>query len=471
MRLRKWQEECTQTALDKYATGQQHMMVLAAPGSGKTYMAADLTKRLFELDLIDLVLCFAPTQNVVNGIRSTFSKTLNGKLEGNIKDVGDVYTYQGMLTIKDNIWTLLNRYRVFVVLDEIHHCAGGELQPNAWGQMVLNRIQNQAEYTLALSGTPWRSDSMPVVLANYCNEVGRIECDYTYNLAQAVEDKVCRIPNIELVDHSCIVNSATKQKYHSIQEAMNEGDISLKSLVTKEEFEIEALRLSVEKLQTYQKVHKNAGGLVVASSVKHAERLLLSLETELNQSAVIVSCIEPNSSEIIDTFRHSNINWIVSIGMVSEGTDIPRLRVTCMLSTIQTEMFFRQLLGRTQRLINGFENNDGWLVALNAASVEAFSERLHQEIPAGIFVKTNVKKSNFSQLSNLDFVEEKNPYGNSESTLNNFDFGTDEFRQQLKLSEDTLPIPTEKLQFLRPKFILEGSYSSRIKHFHNVYQG
>jgi superfamily II DNA or RNA helicase len=471
MRPRKWQQECCQIALNKYASKQRHVMVLAAPGAGKTFMAADIARQLFELDLIDLVLCFAPTQNVVNGIRSTFSKALNGKLEGNIKDVGDVYTYQGMLTIKENIWTLLNRYRVFVVLDEIHHCAGGELQPNAWGQMVLNRIQNQAEYTLALSGTPWRSDHMPVVLANYCNEAGKIKCDFTYSLAQAVEDKVCRIPNIELIDHSCIINSATKQKYHSIQEAMNDGDISLRSLVTKNEIEVEALRLSVEKLQTYQKVHKNAGGLVVASSVKHAERLLLSLETEFNQSAVIVSYIEPNSSEIIDTFRHSNTDWIVSIGMVSEGTDIPRLRVTCMLSTIQTEMFFRQLLGRTQRLINGFKNNDGWLVALNTASIEEFSERLHQEIPSGIFVKTDLKEANLLQLSNLDFAEEKNSHWDGEPTLNNFDLATEGFRQQLKSSEDISSIPNEKLQFLSPQFVLEGSYSSRVKHFYNAYQG
>ena len=37
--------------------------------------------------------------------------------------------------------------------------------------------------------------------------------------------------------------------------------------------------------------------------------------------------------------------------MISEGTDIPRLRVCCHLSRIRTELRYRQVLGRILRRI------------------------------------------------------------------------------------------------------------------------
>ena len=53
-----------------------------------------------------------------------------------------------------------------------------------------------------------------------------------------------------------------------------------------------------------------------------------------------------NSNTIIDRFRNSEKNWIVSVGMISEGVDIKRLRVLVYLPNAKTELFFRQAMGR-----------------------------------------------------------------------------------------------------------------------------
>ncbi|MFT4899457.1 MAG: superfamily II DNA or RNA helicase [Flavobacteriales bacterium] len=67
-----------------------------------------------------------------------------------------------------NFWQLFERYRVFVIFDEIHHCAGSNIDnANAWGEQIILNIQDKAKFTLALTGTPWRSDAAPIVLSNY----------------------------------------------------------------------------------------------------------------------------------------------------------------------------------------------------------------------------------------------------------------------------------------------------------------
>ncbi|MGC3835674.1 hypothetical protein ACPSKX_16265 [Moritella viscosa] len=60
------------------------------------------------------------------------------------------------------------------MFDEIHHCSGNSaLDANAWGMEILTKIQDHAAYTLALTGTPWRSDSLPISLARYSNPKGK----------------------------------------------------------------------------------------------------------------------------------------------------------------------------------------------------------------------------------------------------------------------------------------------------------
>ena len=86
---------------------------------------------------------------------------------------------------------ILRNHRVFVVFDEIHHCSGSEVEnANIWGQQVLTKIQGLATFTLALSGTPWRSDSLPIVMGEYSDPDGQLLVDYQYTLKQAIADGV-----------------------------------------------------------------------------------------------------------------------------------------------------------------------------------------------------------------------------------------------------------------------------------------
>jgi len=83
---------------------------------------------------------------------------------------------------------------------------------------------------------------------------------------------------------------------------------------------------------------------------------------------------------IIDGFRQSHTQWIVSVGMISEGTDIPRLQVCCHLSRIKTEMHYRQVLGRILR-VNSDEAQQAWLFTLAETSLTEFAYRIDQDLP------------------------------------------------------------------------------------------
>lgn len=382
--LRTWQSACLDMALNKFSSGQSHFLCLATPGAGKTIMAAEVATNLKEQGLIDLVLCFSPSLTVAESIESTFSWRLNSSFNGAIGSIGGSYTYQNMLYMTDEFWTVLKRFRVLVVFDEIHHCSGNSaLDANAWGMEILTKIQGHAEYTLALTGTPWRSDLLPISLARYSNPEGEIQCDFVYGLSEAVRDGVCRSPKIVLVDNDNlkVTNDTDGSKsFNSIQELLLNESIPYSAIITNRDTMLYLLKQGCDKLSEIRTVNTSAGGLVVASSVEHAREVLSLLQDKFNQSAVIVTYRHDDSVGEIAQFRTSDVQWIVSVGMVSEGTDIPRLQVCCHLSHVKTELYFRQVLGRILR-INDATNQEAWLYTIAERKLTCFADRIAEDLP------------------------------------------------------------------------------------------
>ncbi|WP_409438759.1 DEAD/DEAH box helicase [Psychromonas sp. GE-S-Ul-11] len=364
MQLRKWQAESIKLALDHYQEISKHFLCLATPGAGKTVMAAEVAAKLYEQDKIDFVLCFSPSSTVSQSITYTFTKRFGARFDGVIGAIGCSYTYQNIMFFKEDFWQLLKNNRVLVVFDEIHHCSGSSLEnANAWGEEIIQNIQQQATFTLALTGTPWRSDNAPIVLSNYSDPDGLIQCDYIYGLKDAVQDRVCRIPTLVLIDNEKIsVTDEDNQKkvFTGLQELLNQSIVSYQSVITNDYVMKDILKRGCDKLKLIRSCNPNAGALAVASSVEHAVQIIKLLRETFNQTAVLVTYKQVKPSEIIDQFRYSNTQWIVSVGMVSEGTDIPRLQVCCHLSRIKTELYFRQVLGRILR-INEAQNQEAWL--------------------------------------------------------------------------------------------------------------
>jgi superfamily II DNA or RNA helicase len=387
--LRTWQAECVSKALSKYASGDSHFLCQATPGSGKTIMAAQLAKELLDAKEIDFVLCFSPSLTVAEGIKRTFSWKLNCTFNGELGALGVSNTYQYIQHIDKSFWITMKKYRVFVVFDEIHHCSGGTNETaNVWGEHIL-RIQNLAKYTLALTGTPWRSDLVPIAMSEYTDPDGMIICDFQYGLKEAIDDGVCRSPKIVLVDneHLTVSQDSESKSFSSILELLRETSTPYLSVIQNTRAMTYILGLACDKLAEIRTNTPAAGGLIVAASVNHAKIIQSILTEQYKQSSVLVTYYQDSPLEDIDTFRGNKVEWIVSVGMISEGTDIPRLQVCCHLSSIKTELHFRQVLGRILRVTEN-DNQEAWLYTFAEKSLISFAERIEHSIPdACLFAK------------------------------------------------------------------------------------
>jgi sarcosine oxidase gamma subunit len=92
-----------------------------------------------------------------------------------------------------------------------------------------------------------------------------------------------------------------------------------------------------------------AAGLVIAMDQEHAREIARIMQERLGVTAVVATSDEPSASEKISAFGQGTSPWIVAVRMVSEGVDIPRLRVGVYATNTVTDLFFRQAVGRLVR--------------------------------------------------------------------------------------------------------------------------
>ncbi len=104
--------------------------------------------------------------------------------------------------------------------------------------------------------------------------------------------------------------------------------------------------------------HRDAGGLVIAADKEHAEKLADRLGRIAGERPDIVTSDAPDASARIARFAAGTGTWLVSVLMVSEGVDVPRLRVGVYATSARTELFFRQVVGRFIRRTPGAEAPD-----------------------------------------------------------------------------------------------------------------
>jgi superfamily II DNA or RNA helicase len=118
----------------------------------------------------------------------------------------------------------------------------------------------------------------------------------------------------------------------------------------------------------------------------------------MGESAAVVTYRESNPLSTIENFKHGKDKWIISVGMISEGTNIPRLRVCCYLSQVNTELYFRQVLGRVMR-VHHHSDEIGYFIMPAHAKLLEYAQRLATDIPEHA-------QFNIETIEALEIVEE-----------------------------------------------------------------
>jgi len=354
LRLRPWQR----AAFDLFSSHEHaDFLAVATPGAGKTTFALTCARWALAQEQRRLIVV-APTSHLKLqwalaahrlGLELDPDWTPNGGLARDVH--GLVTTFQHVATA-GTAKALRGLARDgFVVLDEIHH-AGDE---KAWGDSVREAF-GLAHRRLCLSGTPFRSDSASIPFVNYetTAEGEMAASHYTYGYADALRDggvvRPVYFPRFDgVMEWSAPDGSIVSANFHD--ELTKDGVAQrLRTALSLDGDWLPAvLRQAHEKLQQIRATAPDAAGLVIAMDQAHAQGVAQLIRRNFGVSAEVVVSDDPTASKRIAAFSASDAPWLIAVRMVSEGVDIPRLRVGVYASTTTTELFFRQAVGRFVR--------------------------------------------------------------------------------------------------------------------------
>ncbi|MDK6399605.1 DEAD/DEAH box helicase [Pauljensenia sp. UMB1235] len=354
--LRAWQA----AALEQYmAEAPRDFLAVATPGAGKTTFALRIAVELMGQGIVDKITVVCPTEHLKGqwadaaarvGIHIDPSFTnAQGRAGSHFDGVAVTYAQVGANPAVHEMRT--RDYRTLVILDEIHH-AGDSL---SWGDGVRQAF-GDATRRLALTGTPFRSDTSPIPFVRYVEDadgIRRSQADYSYGYGNALRDMVVRPVLFMSYSGQMSWRTSTGDEMSArLGEPLTKDMMKQAwrtALDPKGEWIPAVLRAADLRLEEVRRQIPDAGGLVIASNQTQARAYARHLYEITGKKATIVLSDDADASDRIDAFRESDDRWMVAVRMVSEGVDVPRLSVGVYATNTSTPLFFAQAVGRFVR--------------------------------------------------------------------------------------------------------------------------
>lgn len=341
------------------AEAPRDFLAVATPGAGKTTFALRIAVELMGQGVVDKVTVVCPTEHLKGqwadaaarvGIHIDPSFTnAQGRAGSHFDGVAVTYAQVGANPAVHEMRT--RDYRTLVILDEIHH-AGDSL---SWGDGVRQAF-GDATRRLALTGTPFRSDTSPIPFVRYVEDadgIRRSQADYSYGYGNALRDMVVRPVLFMSYSGQMSWRTSTGDEMSArLGEPLTKDMMKQAwrtALDPKGEWIPAVLRAADLRLEEVRRQIPDAGGLVIASNQTQARAYARHLCEITGKKAMIVLSDDADASDRIDAFRESDDRWMVAVRMVSEGVDVPRLSVGVYATNTSTPLFFAQAVGRFVR--------------------------------------------------------------------------------------------------------------------------
>ena len=349
-RLRAWQRE----ALTRFeASDAPSFLVVATPGAGKTTFALTAVRRAMIARRVRRFVVVVPTQHLkIQWAQAAEQLDLHldpdwsagyGSLPSDVHGV--VVTYQQVAANPGALRVLVQG--ALAVLDEIHHAG----ESRAWGDGVRFAFEHAAR-RLSLSGTPFRSDQNTIPFVRYDGDLA--EADYEYGYGEALKDRaVVRPVYFPRIKGHMEWTAPGGLEYAATFDDPLTRELANQRLRTALDAEgdwlVGVLEQAHAQLHHLRAQDPRAAGLVIAMDQEHARGIARIMQERFGVTAVVATSDEPAASAKISAFADGNAPWIVAVRMVSEGVDIPRLRVGVYATNTVTDLFFRQAVGRLVR--------------------------------------------------------------------------------------------------------------------------
>ncbi len=350
--LREWQIEAL-SVLESHAGSS--FLASATPAAGKTTFGLKVAHQMLGRGQVSRVVVVGPTTHIcrqwaIGAARYGIDLEPNRPNSDGTETEdfhGVAVTYQTVAADPAH-HAASSRRPTLVIADEPHHMG----DQASWG-VSARQAFGQATFRLLLSGTPFRSDNAAIPWIAY-DEDGVSTADFVYGYPEALVDRVCRPVTFLPYDGEMEWESDGKTRTADFDLVLpsNESARRLRTaLDAGGDWMGEVLRDADRKLEEVREGgHPDSGGLVIASDQNHARAISRRLGMICGEIPEIVMSDEPDGSRRIADFSAGDKRWLVSVLMVSEGVDIPRLRVGVYATAARTELFFRQVVGRFIRV-------------------------------------------------------------------------------------------------------------------------
>jgi len=365
IQLRQWQERCRDKFVRSIDSGKTNFTLNACPGAGKTLMMLWIAHWMLKTGKVDRVVFVVPGNNLKEQLAGEDGDApkVGVQLERSDLEVpcdsefhGCVVSYHS-LTHPDNARAHNERcknYRTLVFFDEIHHAGINK----KWGDGI-RRAFGGAAFHVCTSGTLFRTDAIPIAFVDYVDNEST--ADFSYEYGEALADGVCRKIEFPAIEGLMKWSRDSEEYEHRFADALNEQEASdcLRTALNPDSSIVaDMIKRGHEKLMELREHDPDAGGLLIAIDKAHADNLARLVQKLTGTIPTVVYSDNPigedneswqKPSDKIKKFKKSNRPWIVAVRMVSEGVDIPRLRVLVIATNYTTDLSFYQMVGRICR--------------------------------------------------------------------------------------------------------------------------
>jgi DNA repair protein RadD len=359
--LRPYQIEAINTLLQKLKE-KQFVLLECPTGSGKTVIYAELIKLYMKSFPRMYIGVIEPRVELIN---QTKEKILAAWPEG-FMHIGTACATVGPVMLEKSVTvgsvqTLVRREMKnnfdLIIMDEVHHFAP-LTKRNDFIELIegmeyhdILRIfykRNKKLRILGVTATPFRLNHGYIYGTNCRPDYHNLfpELDYSITLNQLIEAKYLspwkafqpvRI-NKELAD--------IKLSHY--------GDYQIKDLSKEMSKEIH-IHTAVDVYEKYGQNRKNV--LIFAVTIEHAN-LLADAFREKGYNAASVHSKMPMTErrQILNDFYDNKINFLVNVGILTEGWDSPKVDLIIMCRPTMSPGLFVQMIGRGTRIHEGKEN-------------------------------------------------------------------------------------------------------------------
>lgn len=321
------QQDALKSLLDAHAIGQKTGLVVLPPGSGKTRIAAEDSKRFNA----QRILYVAHTQEILDVADSEFQAIFGSKEVGRIER-----PFRATSTKRVNLATiqLFARHLAnfgkdkfdYVVVDEFHHAAAASYRK------LIAHLSPQ--FLLGLTATPFRGDRQDIW--KLCGENTIV----SYELRGGIETGVL-VPYhyygcFDDLDYTKIQTHGTTYSIQDLERALTvpERDHAI--------------------IKKWREMAESRPTLAFCCSIIHADRVAAHfVKAGVSSAAYTSSQSWEERKRRLEQFKNGALKVLAVVDVFNEGADLPFLECLLFLRPTDSKRIFFQQLGRGLRRYPG----------------------------------------------------------------------------------------------------------------------